>query len=244
MMVLFCRFKVFAFCSALSLSCIPTLAFSDVANADLNTRVGITKESSDVAVVKSTAKNADAQALVALLKNMDSIAGRFDQTITDPDGSVLQATKGTYKIKRPGFLYWETLPPYEQIIVSDSQTLWVYDPDLEQVTIRNGRDLDKGPAYILNGNLDEINNQYTISKLESGKSNSIGFVLMPKNTRASSFASVSIWFVDDKVNLIEMLDKLSQITLIQFSETIINANMSDSVFAFTPPAGVDIVTDN
>lgn len=208
---------------------------------------------------KSTeSKNTDAQMLVALLADMNSIKGLFSQTITDADGSVLQETKGTYKIKRPGFLYWQTLPPYEQEIISNSQKLWVYDPDLEQVTVHSGQDLDKGPADILNGDLDEINQQYIVNKIrpsnvDSKKSENasanvledrVGFMLTPINIEGSSFAQVTIWFENNQVSLIEMLDKLSQITLIQFSDTVLNTEMHASEFVFTPPADIDIIIAN
>lgn len=207
---------------------------------------------------QSVEKSTDAQALVALLADMNSIKGLFSQTITDTDGSVLQATKGTYKIKRPGFLYWETLPPYEQIIVSNSQKLWVYDPDLEQVTIHSGQDLDKGPADILNGDLNEINQQYVVNKILPkdvvsktqkgipGKvlENRVGFTLTPISLDASSFAQVTIWFEGKNLSLIEMLDKLSQITLIQFSDTALNTEMHASEFVFSPSEDIDIIIAN
>lgn len=203
-------------------------------------------------------KSTDAQALVALLADMNSIKGSFAQTITDADGSVLQATKGTYKIKRPGFLHWETLPPYEQIIISNSQRLWVYDPDLEQVTIHSAQHLDKGPADILNGDLNEINQQYVVNKIlpsdavpkkqKDASANvlesRVGFTLTPINVDVSSFAQVTIWFQNENLSLIEMLDKLSQITLIQFSDTTLNAEMNASEFVFTPPQDIDIIIAN
>lgn len=204
------------------------------------------------------AESVDAQALVVLLADMNSIKGLFSQTITDADGSVLQETKGIYKIKRPGFLYWETLPPYEQTIISNSQKLWVYDPDLEQVTVHSGQDLDKGPADILNGDLNEINQQYVVNKIipsdaESKTSKSasskvlesrVGFTLTPINLDASSFAQVTIWFENNNVSLIEMLDKLSQITLIEFSDTVLNTEMNAGEFVFIPPKDIDIIIAN
>lgn len=244
--------KISTLSSIMFLATSHVMAAPAVVEQDSVVQASTKKTSTDKKSVEQ--KHTDAPALVALLADMNSIKGLFSQTITDADGSVLQETKGTYKIKRPGFLYWQTLPPYEQEIISNSQKLWVYDPDLEQVTVHSGQDLDKGPADILNGDLDEINQQYVVNKIlangvdakKSGDAleSRVGFMLTPINLEGSSFAQVTIWFENNQVSLIEMLDKLSQITLIQFSDTVLNAEMNASEFVFTPPADIDIIIAN
>lgn len=242
--------KICTLCSAAFFSISPVMAAP--------TQTSNTVEAERVEQKSVGKKSTDAQALVALLADMNSIKGSFAQTITDSDGSVLQTTNGTYKIKRPGFLYWETLPPYEQVIMSNSQKLWVYDPDLEQVTVHSGHDLDKGPADILNGDLNEINQQYVVNKIQPNDAaptklkdasgtvleSRVGFTLAPINLDTSSFAQVTIWFQNESLSLIEMLDKLSQITLIQFSDTTLNTEMNASEFVFTPPEDIDIIIAN
>jgi len=249
--------KIGTLCSAALFSISHVVAApTEVSAAAVVEKKSTEKESTEKE--RTEQKNIDAQALVTLLADMNSIKGLFSQTITDADGSVLQATKGTYKIKRPGFLYWETLPPYEQIIISNSQKLWVYDPDLEQVTVHSGQDLDKGPADILNGDLAEINQQYVVNKIlpsdtaskksesvsSKGLASRVGFTLTPINLDASSFAQVTIWFENKNLSLIEMSDKLSQITLIEFTDTVLNTDMSASEFVFTPPKDIDIIIAN
>lgn len=195
----------------------------------------------------------DAKALVAILSSMESISGKFEQRIDDPDGTQLQLTHGTFKIKRPGFLYWKTSPPYEQLVVSDSKTLWVFDPDLEQVTIKNSDVIDNGPAHILNGDLAEINSQYIIQETSNTQAvenkdsvdpSDTVFTLTPVNVTGGAFARVDIHFIKNILAKITMLDKLGQSTTIVFTQTIINQTMADTDFVFVPPTGVDVITDS
>jgi len=80
-------------------------------------------------------QKAAAQNLVNRLSLMSNLSGKFEQKITDESNEELQKTQGKFVLKRPGNLWWNTAPPFEQLVVSNGEKLWVYDPDLEQVTI-------------------------------------------------------------------------------------------------------------
>src|SRR5690606_35806332 len=81
---------------------------------------------------------ADEQSLLELqrlLSQTRSLQGDFEQVTRDQDGQIVEENTGTFAIKRPGLLRWHIEEPFEQLLVSDGENLWVYDPDLEQVTI-------------------------------------------------------------------------------------------------------------
>ena len=213
-----------------------------------------------------------AQALVNRLSLISSLEGNFQQSVIDESGESLQETKGTYKLQRPGFLDWNTAPPFEQRVISNGDKLWVYDPDLEQVTIYNQEKIQDGPANILNGNLEQIKINYNVEhdsvghlknkKKAKGKNNTEEglkgekktnkamdkksfrrFVLTPKDQENGSFSEVVLVFTDKAIQKISMLDKLGQQTIIRFSETKLNTAMNESDFLFTPPPETDIVFD-
>lgn len=205
-----------------------------------------------------------AQALVNRLSLISSLEGNFQQSVIDESGESLQETKGTYKLQRPGFLDWNTAPPFEQRVISNGDKLWVYDPDLEQVTIYNQEKIQDGPANILNGNLEQIKTNYHVEYDSVGHLKKTGqtkvkdeikhseamskkglrrFVLTPKDQENGSFSEVALVFTDKAIQKISMLDKLGQQTIIRFSETKLNTPMSESDFLFTPPAETDIVFD-
>ncbi len=79
---------------------------------------------------------ASVQRLTELLGKAQTIAGRFSQLTLDGSGTQLQETAGEMLLKRPGLFRWHTDEPMEQLLVSNGEKVWLYDPDLEQVTIQ------------------------------------------------------------------------------------------------------------
>src|SRR5690606_5707830 len=79
---------------------------------------------------------ASSNSLQSLLAPLASLSADFRQVISDGEGYEIQALTGTMDVARPGKVYWKSAPPYEQLVVSDATTLWLYDADLEQVTVR------------------------------------------------------------------------------------------------------------
>ena len=75
--------------------------------------------------------------LQAFLDRTGEASGRFFQTVTDKTGrEAAQPSEGIFRFKRPGRFEWTYEKPYRQQIISDGKTLWIYDPDLMQVTVR------------------------------------------------------------------------------------------------------------
>ena len=99
-------------------------------------------------------------ALDSFIKRLDVVSSmetHFEQVTLDQSGEVLQSLSGTLTVARPGKMRWQTEPPYEQLVVSDGELVWVYDMDLEQVTIRQlEAKLQDTPALLLSGNTSEI----------------------------------------------------------------------------------------
>lgn len=98
-----------------------------------------------------------ANELASLLKGYESYQADFIQIVVNENGNKVQETRGSLKAKRPGLFYWETSAPLSQFIVSDGETVEVYDPDLEQVTIHNLDDrVQSTPALLLSGEVDNL----------------------------------------------------------------------------------------
>ena len=209
----------------------------------------IAKENVAVQRVSNKEQDAAAQNLVNRLSLMSNLAGKFEQHITDESNEELQKTKGDFVLKRPGNLWWETAPPFEQLVVSNGEKLWVYDPDLEQVTVYPKEQVQAGPASILNGSLNAIRARYKVSErldsIQKGTSKVPGaiFTLTPNNAQAGSFDKVVLAFSDHDIQQVSMTDKLGQTTSINFYDTSKNKEIDEAIFNFTPPEGTDIVLD-
>lgn len=105
----------------------------------------------------------DATSLQKLLQPLDNLQGKFSQQQFDTDGELLQQSEGDFALQRPGKFSWHTALPFEQQLISNGQRLWLYDPDLEQVSIQTIDDnLQQTPALILSGNAEQLSANFEI----------------------------------------------------------------------------------
>lgn len=190
------------------------------------------------------------QALVRQLTGLRSFSADFEQTTkaniksNAPKKAVSaqhlnQKFTGVMKVERPGKFYWETMAPSKQIIVTSGKTIWIYDPDLQQVVRQTVSDqVANTPALLLSGNTAQIMQSYTVSQPDVSKSY---YTLIPKNTEGS-FQDLSIGFAKDGTpNVMILNDALGQTTTINFNRVIKNTKITPSTFNFVPPKGTDII---
>ncbi|UHQ55665.1 MULTISPECIES: outer membrane lipoprotein chaperone LolA [unclassified Microbulbifer] len=182
---------------------------------------------------------ADATAeLSQLLQPLASISGKFHQTLTDERGEVLQKSSGTFSVERPGKLRWETGEPFPQLLVTNNKKLWLYDPDLEQVTIRPvDKRMKETPALLLGGKVGEIRSSFNVASKDGA------FQLTPKSASAP-FRAMEIRFADSGLPAaMTVRDSMGQTTKIKFSRVKANPSLAAALFNFEPPAGTDIIRD-
>ena len=187
--------------------------------------------------------NATAE-LYDLIESLQSLSADFDQRIVDRDQVVIQQSKGHFKLARPNKIYWKTQPPYEQEIVGDGSMLWVYDPDLEQVTQHNGSALMQGPMALFSDSLEGIDNRFEVSFSveESNGASNQRYTLLPKQQAVNEgFSQLVFEFQNDRLSKIEIHDKLRQVTTLSLTNVQNNPKLSPERFVFIPPAGVDLL---
>lgn len=181
-----------------------------------------------------------AQKLRAILTDMSTLDAEFIQIVYSPEGDRLHETSGQLHASRPGQVRWETAPPMEQLLVSDGTTLWLFDPDLEQVTIRSfSDDLAKTPAVLFVGDLAALEQTYRVSVTSDQLT---VFTLIPL-TDDNLYEKLTLSFDRKKPTGMKLWDGLGQRTEIEFSSTEINRPISPALFTFIPPEGVDILRD-
>jgi len=182
-----------------------------------------------------------AQDLRERLDSMKSLQGKFSQIMTDLDGMVLEDSEGDFAMARPGKFDWHTREPFEQRLVSDHDTIWLFDPDLMQVTVRDFDDeLQETPALILSDELTELSERFEISREEEdGRAT---FALMPREDEGL-FRSLELVFEGEMLREIRMYDNLDQISRFELSDLKRNEDIDASRFTFEPPEGVDVLRD-
>ena len=178
------------------------------------------------------------QQLRDLLQPITSLSARFQQQITDGDGYKLQASEGLFQVSQPNRLRWVIETPMPQQIIADGVTLWIYDPDLEQVIIQPfNDDIAATPAILFSGDLDQLDDAYFVTQLAEGR-----FELKPEQG-GSLFDSMTIAFDGTKPASIALTDTLGQVTRISFTELDINPALSGDLFVFEAPDGVDVINN-
>ena len=185
---------------------------------------------------------AQAGAVDALKKfnnDSDGISGSFSQTVKSKKKT--QTTNGTFQILRPGLFKWEYTKPYKQTIVGDGKTIWLYDVDLAQVT-KSAQDQTIGdsPAAILS-NKTALDSSYALK--EDGPSNGISYVLATPKKNNAGYQYIRIGFKGDNLAAMQLKDGFGNETTISFSNLNTKPNLSRNAFKFTPPKGVDVLSN-
>ncbi len=180
----------------------------------------------------------DIQQLRDLLQPITSLSARFEQQIIDADGFELQVSQGLFQVSQPNRLRWVVESPMPQQIIADGVTLWIYDPDLEQVIIQPfNEDIATTPAVLFSGDLDQLDKAYFVTQLGDGR-----FELKPEQG-GSLFDSMTIAFEGSKPTAIALTDSLGQTTTIRFTELELNPQLSGDLFVFQIPDGVDVINN-
>lgn len=177
--------------------------------------------------------------LAAMLGSMQSYQALFIQIVTDQRGARVQETAGYIQAKRPNLFFWETQPPLGQQIVADGQEIWIFDPDLEQVTVKKlGDDIQNTPALLLSGDVQNLQQAYEISHQQPAEAID-QFMLAPKGND-SLFDQLRLTFENGVLTEMRLRDSLGQRTVISFSKIETNPSIPDSTFRFQVPEGVDV----
>lgn len=180
--------------------------------------------------------------LASALKSYESYQASFIQIVVNENGNRVQETRGALKAKRPGLFYWETSAPLSQFIVSNGETVEVYDPDLEQVTVHKlDERVQTTPALLLSGEVGNLDETYKVS-LKAIGDNTREYTLEPRNPD-SLFVSLRLTFFKGELQEMRMQDSLAQLSILSFDDIRLNQSVDDSAFSLDYPEGVDIIRD-
>jgi outer membrane lipoprotein carrier protein len=173
---------------------------------------------------------------------MSTLQGKFTQTLYDIKGESLEESTGTFVLQRPGKFYWKTEQPYPQLLVSNQETIWLFDPDLEQVTVRPfSNDLQRTPALLLSEDVNKLRENFIIQR-ELVDTQQEKFTLIPKVSKGL-FQQLSLVFIVGELQAFYLQDNLGQATHFTLREVERNLAVDAALFNFTPPPGVDVLND-
>jgi outer membrane lipoprotein carrier protein len=173
------------------------------------------------------------------LKALQSFEAEFSQTLTDKSGRVLDESSGRLAIQRPNRFRWDYTAPSEQVIVADGKRIWLYDPELEQVTVRRLDDtLSATPAMLLSG---EGNLRENFKVVASRRERNVDWITLEPVRSDTDFKSVTLGFVGSELRHMQLADKLNQTTSLEFTDMESNTPLDPQRFTFKPPPGADVI---
>ncbi|HEU4458154.1 MAG TPA: outer membrane lipoprotein chaperone LolA [Methylibium sp.] len=195
-----------------------------------------------VAIALLVAPLARADALDALRSFVaEAKSGRadFTQTVTSPDGAKTKKSTGSFEFLRPNRFRFDYAKPYAQTIVGDGQKVWLYDVDLNQVTVRPfDRALGSTPAALLAGGA--IDRDFDLKPLPDA--DGLQWAQALPKTKDGSFQSLKIGFKGPLLAAIEIVDAFGQRSRLDFKGFEANAAVPAERLRFSPPAGVDVIS--
>ena len=176
----------------------------------------------------------DKQQLRALLANYDGFSASFAQRVTDSEDNLVHQGKGKLVFKQPGKFRWQVSEPDQQLLLSNGETLWWYNPFLEQVSIYDAEQaVATTPFALLVSNQDDTWNNFNIAKVDTG------YVITPKDADNSQVQQLAVHFDKDILNKIVITDRTQQVSAYSLSEQAFDKSVARQ-FNFIIPTDVEI----
>ncbi len=178
--------------------------------------------------------------LQSFLKDVKTAQGEFTQEVVDKNGKLIDGpSSGFFKFSRPGNFIWEYQSPCAQTMVSDGKKLWMWDKDLEQITVRRLKgSLPSSPASILFGS-SELDKDWIVQNTYE-KGNVHWVKLLPKS-KDFAFSEVLVGFKDKALAKIQFTGNLGETSKLEFNKVQTGIQFSKKEFVFSPPKGVDVL---
>jgi outer membrane lipoprotein carrier protein len=166
------------------------------------------------------------------------LSAQFDQRVYDSGGTLKETSNGTVQLQAPRQFRWEYLKPYPQLIVADGDHIWIYDPDMEQVTVRQQSLEEQNSPLAMLIDIDQMERQFKVT--EGGQGQGLTWLeLSPKKPEEAPFDRARLGFGPAGLVQMEMFDGLGQRTVMGFSAWQRNPAFAPGTFVFVKPAGVD-----
>lgn len=170
---------------------------------------------------------------------LDTLSAGFQQEVINERGEQVQASSGVVELARPGRFRWLYQKPYEQSIIADGDTLWIYDVDLDQVT-RKPLDEALGSAPImLLMKREPLTREFELE--DAGTERGMEWVALVPREKTTDFDRIRLGFRGATLAMMELKDAFGQLTRIAFTDLVMNPGFPRDHFDFVPPEGVDVV---
>ena len=179
--------------------------------------------------------------LDAFAKGLHSLKGTFSQTLTDPNGHAGSPSTGTLALEAPRQFRWDTKTPFKQTIVADGSRVWLYDPSLEQVTVRKQSTEEAHSPLTVLTDIGQLDKNFKVT--EQGSRDGLNWLRLTSTGARAQFDYADLGFNSGGLARMVFRDQLDAVTDIRFSNWQRNPSLPAGSFTFTPPPEADVIGD-
>lgn len=173
-------------------------------------------------------------------RGLQTASASFQQVVTGPNGEMLQSAQGLLEMQAPNRFRWEYAKPSRQLIIADGHKIWIYEPDLRQVTVKPQDALNADNPLSALASPQTLERFYTVSELPE-KQGMRWLQLLPKHAESSPFDKAWLGFDGVGLRRMRLYDNLGQVSEFSFSRWKRNPVLAENHFRFTVPKNVDLV---
>lgn len=177
--------------------------------------------------------------LQRFVDRVETLQAAFEQQQKDEDGKVTATSSGQLWLARPGRFRWEYQKPYAQLITCDGKTLWMHDPDLEQVTVRPAAaSLQGTPVQLLTDRI-ALTKQFKVEDL--GAQGAQRHLRLTPKAADGDFSAIELWMLDGVPQRMSFHSTIGGSTEVSFSGIVLNQKLDAAFFGFKAPAGTEVI---
>ncbi len=174
-------------------------------------------------------------------EGLGSLRANFEQTVIDASAFSLQESAGVLIMQRPDKFLWDYQRPYQQVIIADGKKIYIYDADLEQVTVKvMQKSMGDTPMLLLSSG-GALADSFVIT--ETGEDSGLEWLELKPRAQQSNFSMMRLAFDNQTLRIMELVDSFDQTTRLQFSEIKRNPKIDSALFKFVAPPGVDVIEE-
>ncbi|MGH8154179.1 MAG: outer membrane lipoprotein chaperone LolA [Rhodanobacteraceae bacterium] len=179
--------------------------------------------------------------LDAFANGLHALRGNFSQTVYDSHGNITGSSHGMVALEAPRLFRWQVVDPYQQLIVADGNKVWIYEPDLQQATVRNQGSAEAHSPLTVLTNLSQLDRDFKAT--DAGTHDGLEWLRLVSRSKDPQFEFAEIGFDASAPKRMIFEDTLGNRTEIVFSGWERNPSLPASTFTFVPPKGTDVVGD-
>lgn len=177
--------------------------------------------------------------LDTFLKDLQTFQADFIQTVITANRHSIITSSGVFYLSRPGLFRWNYTQPPGQEVVGDGNRVWLYDPELEQVSHQSQKDALRGTPALLLSDDSPVTNHFEV--IDLGLKDGLDWLELIPKLKDSEIVKIQVAFDGQYLDRFEMVDAFGQVTRFLFSRVQRNPHLTPELFRFEPPPAVDIL---